>query len=132
MGQYFIFVNLDKGTYRTLGKLGESWADGWTAYLQTGGRNGDRVICIGDNAKNFPHQVLTEDEYSQYISSGMSPYEWVNHTVRGRCVDPSLQSPRYKERVLVNISQREYVRDDFFRTDYGQSEADLMPQVHVN
>ncbi|KAG8839871.1 hypothetical protein FRB91_006731 [Serendipita sp. 411] len=121
MGQYFIFVNLDKGTYRTLGKLGESWADWWTAYLQTGSRNGDRVICIGDYAEHFPHQVLTEDEYSQYISSGMSPYKWVSHTVRGRCVDPSWRSPRYKERVLVNISQREYVRDDFFREDYGQS-----------
>ncbi|KAG8812541.1 hypothetical protein FRB91_005061 [Serendipita sp. 411] len=120
MGQYFIFVNLDKGTYRTLGKLGESWADWWTAYLQTGGRNRDRVICIGDYAEYFPHQVLTEDEYSQYILSGMSPYKWVSQTVGGRCVDSSLRSTKYKERVLVNISQREYVRDDFF-TDYGQS-----------
>jgi hypothetical protein len=109
MGQYFMLINLDKGYRRFLGKFGELYL--WTKvamYLYDKDPQyswaGDRLILLGDYARDFPTGVLTpfEDKFEPR-------FEWVSGFP-----DPRRGDLYSETSVLRNLCTREYIRADLF------------------
>ncbi|KAG8809651.1 hypothetical protein FRC17_003350 [Serendipita sp. 399] len=116
MGQFFVVVNLDKGLQLDLGKFCWELTGIMSFFLkQSGSWNGDRIIIIGDYASSIPPGILNSVERDMVEFAG-NAYSYISSLV-GKDVDYLYDEPRphgIQTLALVNLSIREYVREDLF------------------
>ncbi|KAG8813814.1 hypothetical protein FRC19_002166 [Serendipita sp. 401] len=128
MGQYWVFVNLDKRAYLTFGmstRFGEIYynVDIWRLLMHFQWE-GDRVILIGDYTINFPPAVLSAAEQQEWLKNH-SPYDWISETFKG---EHGGLSPTHDtgSKAILNLSNHEYIRGDHFN---GGGQHPTMHQV---
>ncbi|KAF8880062.1 hypothetical protein BD779DRAFT_1803146 [Infundibulicybe gibba] len=132
MGQYYTIYNIDKfQSLGHMGKLGEFFADapraeffvllgmaGDPANKLTGSWIGDRIICAGDYTEpgDYPTGLFSEQEMAEMAevdpnSTFRNCYEYRNISQRLPTMDEEIMGPN-PEWVLLNISKRQYVREN--------------------
>ncbi|KAF8880061.1 hypothetical protein BD779DRAFT_1788734 [Infundibulicybe gibba] len=132
MGQYYTIYNIDKfQCLGHMGKLGEFFHGvarakffvllgmaGDPANKLTGSWIGDRIICAGDYTEpgDYPEGLFSEEEMAEMTeidpeSTFADCYEYRNISQQLPTMDEEIMGPN-PEWVLLNISKRQYVREN--------------------